>query len=94
MKASSTKIPKSLLGGAPQEVMRALHTHLGSSAAREASAALEVLLQLSRRQSAALSACHESLGTVLGYVGKYSDSQLQAVGRCWRSALRVLAQNL
>lgn len=71
-----------MCGAAAQEVMRALHTHLGSSAAREASAALEVLLQLSLRQSAALAACHESLATVLGYVSKYTDSQLQTVRRC------------
>ena len=59
--------------------MRALHTHLGSSAAREASAALEVLLQLSHSQCAALASCHVSVAAVLDYVEDYNESPLQLV---------------
>ena len=66
-----------------QEVLRTLLSHLGTHLAAEASAALGVLLRLSREQSDAVLRHAEVLGSVLDYVEAYSDDQVQqaSVGR-------------
>ena len=62
-----------------QEAMQALHTHLGSSAAREATAALGVLLRLSHANIDALCSCQKPLCDVLDYLSTYNTEQLHMV---------------
>jgi fanconi anemia group D2 protein len=62
-----------------QEVLRALHSHLGPQDPLEASAALDVLKGLAQHHTAALSRHAAFLTALLDHVDSYSDSQLHQV---------------
>lgn len=73
-----------------QEVLRALHSHLGAQVAAEASAALDVLLRLSQQHTAALAGFAAFLTNILDYIEAYTDSQVHQVG--WRVSTGQLGQ--
>ncbi|PRW44427.1 Fanconi anemia group D2-like protein [Chlorella sorokiniana] len=62
-----------------QEVLRALHSHLGAQVAAETSAALQVLLTLSQQHTAALAGYAAFLTNILDYVDGYTDAQVHQV---------------
>ena len=77
-----------------QEVLRALHSHLGAQVAAETSAALQVLQRLSQQQTASLLGYAAFLTNILDYVDAYSDQQVQQAravqGSSSIAGLRVL----
>ena len=62
-----------------QEVLRALHAHLGSSAAPQVSAALAALHNLSVRHASALLAHTSVLMAILDHMDAYVPDQLHMV---------------
>ena len=64
-----------------QEVLRALVSHLGTQCAAEATAALGVLLRLSREDEGAMLQHADFLTSVLDYAENYGDEQVQQVRR-------------
>lgn len=62
-----------------QEVLRALHSHLGAQMAAEASAALQVLLQLATQLTASLMRYAAFLTNILDYIEAYTDAQVGLV---------------
>ncbi len=60
-----------------QEVLRALHAHLGSQAAPQVSAALSVLLTLAVSHAAALLSHSSFLMAILDHMDHYSPGQLR-----------------
>ena len=64
-------------GGAQrQEVLQALHGHLGSGQAREEDCALDALLALARRHAGALAQYGAYLASALDHLEAFSDAQL------------------
>jgi Fanconi anemia group D2 protein len=61
-----------------QEVLRALHTHLGATATAEATAALRVLQRLAHERTSDLIQYAAFLTTILDYVAGYNAEQLAA----------------
>lgn len=64
----------------PQDVLRALHSHLGSNVAAETDMALEVLSTLAREHTASLMAYAAFLTNMLDYLDGYTDAQAHQVG--------------
>jgi Fanconi anemia group D2 protein len=64
-----------------QEVLRALHCHLGAQVGGEASAALRVLLRLSREHTASLGRYAAFLTGILDHLDAYTDAQVHQVSR-------------
>lgn len=62
-----------------QEVLRALHSHLGAQVPAETTAALQVLLQLSDNHTDTLGRYAAFLTNILDYIDSYSDHQVQQV---------------
>jgi hypothetical protein len=67
----------------PQEVLRALHSHLGAHVASETDAALQVLTGLARAHTVGLMKYAAFLTNILDYLDGYSDAQTHQV-RSWR----------
>jgi len=63
-----------------QEVLRALHSHLGAQVAAETSSALRVLLALSQQHTQALVGYAAFLTNILDYIDTYTDAQVHQVG--------------
>jgi len=61
-----------------QEILRALHTHLGATASAEATAALQVLQRLAHERTSDLMQYAAFLSTILDYVTGYNTEQLTA----------------
>lgn len=61
-----------------QEVLRALHTHLGATVTAEATAALRVLQRLAHERTSDLMQYAAFLTTILDYVAGYNTEQLTA----------------
>lgn len=61
-----------------QEVLRALHTHMGATATAEATAALRVLQRLAHERTSDLMQYAAFLTTILDYVTGYNTEQLTA----------------
>ncbi|KAL4428110.1 hypothetical protein ABPG75_002199 [Micractinium tetrahymenae] len=62
-----------------QEVLRALHSHLGAQVPAETSAALGVLVALSRQHPAHLMRYAAFLTNILDYIDAYTDQQVHQV---------------
>ena len=60
-----------------QEVLRCLHSHVGSRAAKQASTALDVLLQLLEADATALLSYAAFLTGMLEYLQHFSHNQIQ-----------------
>lgn len=62
-----------------QEVLRCLHTHLGSRIAPQTSAAIETLLQLASSNIEALLSYAAFLTSIMEYLEDYDSKQLHQV---------------
>ena len=64
-----------------QEVLRCLHSHLGSRTTKQASTALDALLQLLDADATALLSYAAFLTGMLDYLQDYGHDQVQQVSR-------------
>ena len=65
-------------------MLRCLHSHLGSGAARQASAALDALLQLLEADATALLSYAAFLTGMLGNLQHFSPDQVHQASSTWR----------
>lgn len=77
---SHNSFHSALLPCIPQEVLRALHSHLGAHVPAEVDAALEVLAKLAKAHNAGLMRYAAFLTNILDYLDGYSVSQTHQVG--------------
>ena len=66
-------------------MLRCLHSHLGSGATRQASTALDALLQLLEADATALLSYAAFLTGMLEYLQHFSHGQVQQASRTWRT---------